>query len=164
MRLHRFFILTCLLSLGCVIPNGNSHAEEADTRKRFIEFFVGACLRALPDIERTKAGARLMKWKPLEGDMAAVMAPAEKSAEWQGWIVPDGEDFFMVGVSKGAIDNGKVSTCVTVTHEVDQEYLTHDLESILNLRLISNETEALQIFRSWETNIQDQVIIISLTT
>lgn len=151
-----------LLSLGAL--SERSHAQETSKASKFTEFFVGACLRALLDIERMKAAARVMEWKPLNGDVAAMIAPVDPNAEWQGWAVPEGDDLFMFGVSEGSLGSRKASICTTSAGELDQERLVQELQASLNLKLIVDETDALQRARGWETSIDGQKLIVNLTT
>ena len=160
----KIVVLVCLFFLSFWSFSEKSHAQETSEYSQFTEFFIGACLRALPDIERMKAAARVMEWKPLEGDIAAMVAPADTNAEWQGWVVPEGDDLFMFGVSEGSMDSRKVSVCVTSAFELDQESLVQELQATLKLKLIVDETNALQRARGWETSIDGQKIIVNLTT
>lgn len=157
-------IIMCLFLLVFGTLSEKSQAQETGMASKFTEFFVGACLRALPDLERMKAAARVMEWKPLEGDVAAMIAPADPKAEWQGWAVPEGDDLFMFGVSESSMDSRKVSVCTTSAGELDQESLVQELQASLNLKLIVDETDALQRARGWETSIDGQKLIVNLTT
>lgn len=65
---------------------------------------------------------------------------------------------------KACLDNRRVSICTTSAGELDQESLVQELQAALNLKLIVDETDALQRARGWETSIDGQRLIINLTT
>ncbi len=148
----------------CIIAPNRALSQEKRPHDRLLEFFAGACLHNMPDIGRIKAGARALNWKPLEGDLAAMLAPADKNATWQGWAVNVGEDIFMVGISEAKMDGGNIVTCAVATREIDQNELVRALNKELKLKNIDDRIEAFQRNQAWQTEINEESMIVNLTT
>jgi len=162
--MRRISVFICIFFSIIGFHGGKLSAEGSAATNDFIEFFVGACLRGLPDIERMKVAARLLNWKKLEGDMATLLAPEDDTTDWQGWLVPEEDNLFMFGVSEGMMNRRKVFTCVAVAPDLDQEDLVYELQSTLNLKLIIDKSEALQRVRGWRTKVDGKNLIVNLTT
>lgn len=161
-KIARFCIL--IMFFLFILTTSPLFGQPKNTHDRLLEFFAGACLQTMPDIARIKAGARVMEWMPLEGDVAAMVAPAEKGAVWQGWAVKTDEDMFMVGISEGSINGDEIATCTVTVREINQIGLVQNLQNQLNLKLIADEKEAFQRYRAWQTKINDIEMVINLTT
>ncbi len=132
--------------------------------KRFIEFFIGNCLQVLPDTKRVRAASRVMNWKVLQGDLAVMLAPADPEAIWEGWATEYEGSSYLIGISEGKVDGRTVVGCTVATREVNQEDLVKTLLSVINLRALNDETEAMQRYRGWLTEVNQHSILVNLTT
>jgi hypothetical protein len=104
----RFSLVVSLYALS----GGASHAVAEDIGASLAKAFVGGCLQVLPNTDRIAVSAKALGWKTLEGDMAAMFAPQEKSAVWQGWLVNDGDGPpYIMFISEGPFMGKQMKMC-----------------------------------------------------
>jgi len=156
--------ITLILLIICNFSTEPALGQNKEAHDRLLEFFSGACLQAMPNIDRVKAGARAMNWKPLEGDIATMLAPADETAVWQGWAAKTDSDLFLLGVSEGKSNGRQIATCSVVVREIDQENLVKGLGENLKLKYLADDTEAFQRYRAWTTEVSGNKMLINLTT
>lgn len=141
-----------LLSLiGVLLASVPATAQEkGPTEERvFFEFFVGACLIPFPDLGRVRVQASVLGWKPITGDIAAALAPADPQARYQMWAASMPPRLFFVAISEGKVGRRSGTVCTTAGRGVNQDALAVFIEQNGAVTRLSDTIENLQRHRSW---------------
>ncbi len=139
------------LILGMLLASVPAIAQEkGPTEERaFFQFFIGACLIPFPDLERVRLQASALGWKPISGDIAAALAPADPKAKYQMWAASMPPRLFLVAISEGKVGLRSGTVCTAVARGVNQEALAVFIEQNGAVTRLSDATENLQRRRSW---------------
>ena len=137
--------------------------QGSDT-KQIVEFFVGNCLQVPPDTKHVQAASRVMKWQPLQGDLALMLAPSDPEATWEGWAAKYEGKTYLVGISEAQMDGRTVVGCTVAVREVDQEELVKLLTNVVKMRALNDETEAMQRYLAWVAEVNRYSMLVNLTT
>ena len=157
----RFIILPAIIV--CLIVGSRVHAAGGNGKE--IAFaFIGGCLQVLPDLDRIEAAARALKWKPIEGDIAIMMAPKAPDAKWKGWLVirKPAPPYFMA-ISSGVFRGEDMAICTVSSPYIPVTEVFPHLEKTPGLkRPIADESSAGQRTRFWRIEVDGQPAFMSL--
>lgn len=162
-RLRRWFLLICIIGSSlplCVY----AQPRPAVAEEEFFAFFNRACLLNMPRLDKVRAIARLSQWKPVTGDLATLMAPADPASTGEGWAVTEGGRSMFVGISEGELNGRKMATCAALGTKFNSSKLVKIIESNLGSSALSNEVENLQRYRVWKGSVSGQQVLVQLTT
>jgi hypothetical protein len=137
--------LGVVLALACA---GSTHAQQGDPRKA-TEFIIGNCYRALDDISRVKSAARLLGWQPMTDDMANVLKPV-KGTGFQGWVVRDDANVYLVGVNTGERNGSKAQICTVVANLAADVLVPLLLNELSVKKPLGRDEAAMQIEDNYE--------------
>jgi len=140
------------LFLVLIVPPTFSTAygqEKGGPERGVLEFFIGSCLAPFPDLNKIRATARVLRWKPVQGDVATMLGPADTTAKYELWAVAEPADVLMVGISEGRVGTRKASACVNALRSVDQDRLALLIEQRTSVGRVSDTTENFQRHRTW---------------
>lgn len=156
-----FAFLLAAWSLGM-----GAHAQIKDqaVEESFFEFFNKTCMLNMPRLDKVRAAARLFDWKPITGDAALMLGPADPRSPFEGWAAPhDGRTVF-VALSEGVLEGRKVVICTSTERRLDQEAFVKVIESSSAIRRAHDEVENMQRYRGWTGQINGEAVLIHLTT
>jgi len=161
--LGKWFFLVCIVGSSlplCVYAQPRPAAAEEE----FFAFFNRVCLLTMPRLDKVRAIARLSQWKPVKGDLATLMAPADSASTGEGWAVVEGGRSMYVGISEGKLDGRKMVICAALGTKFDSSELVKIIESNRGSSALSDEVENLQRYRVWKGSVSGQQVLIQLTT
>ncbi len=127
-----------------------------------VRLFDGFCADNVPALDRVRSFAQALKWKALPPELAALGAPPNPQATYEGWRVKDAGSVFLVGWSEGRIDGRKVSTCAIFTKDVSADALAALIAAKYKVRPLDDMREAYKRVRAWDAVINGEKAIISL--
>ena len=156
-------LIGLLAILVCLVVGVQVHAADR-LGKELANAFMGGCLQALPDLDKIEAAAKALDWKPLEGDMARMMAPKAPDAKWKGWLAnqPPAPPY-MIAISSGIFRGDEMAICtVSNPYAPVTEVLPH-LKKALGLgHPIGDESSAGQRTRIWQIEMDGAPAFVSL--
>ncbi|WP_146193184.1 hypothetical protein [Maritimibacter sp. 55A14] len=146
------FSLHCLvvvLALGVPEP---ASAENGDA-VYLARSFVGHCVQNAGRVDKVSAAARVAGWKEVQGDMKAMLAPQDPSAEYSGWLVlEEGKTPFLLGISKADLNGMDYSICVVANPNIEVDEVLTEIRNLASIgKIIDSVEEAGQRYRVWST-------------
>ena len=153
-----------LASLG-VAPLASGQPPPKVEADQFYEFFNTVCLLNMPRLDKVRAVARVRGWKPIKGDAALLLAPADPAAAFEGWAAVENGRAMFVAVSEGKLDNlRKVAVCSVASTKVESAQLATVIQSALKVSISNDKTEHGQRYRTWLGALYGQQLIVDLLT
>ncbi|MYE01450.1 MAG: hypothetical protein F4Y03_09235 [Alphaproteobacteria bacterium] len=131
----------------------------------FVRAFLGHCAQNPGQCERVTKMARAFGTQDLPASMVPLMAPQDQNAQFEGFIVLDGEGApFLFGVSKGIANGVRMCTCAVANPYANAAEVASTLVEFSGLgRPSLDEATMGQRFRLWSTNGWARGSHISLT-
>lgn len=146
------------------LTTASAQTKEASVENLFFEFFNSTCLLNMPQLDKVRATARLLDWKPITGDAAVMLAPSNPNAPFEGWAATyQGRNFF-IGLSEGVLESKKVVICAATERKLDQEVLVSIIETNIKARIDNDEIENMQRYRGWVSAKDGESVLLHLTT
>ncbi len=115
--------------------------------------FVGTCAQNVGRVDKVAAGARAMGYEELEGDMKAMLAPQDPTADYAGWLFAEKDKQpFLVGISQARLNGEDYSICVVANPNVAMDEVLNEIQNLTTFGdQIENSEEAGQRYRIWAT-------------
>jgi hypothetical protein len=129
-----------------------------------VDAFLSDCVLNLPNLEKIRAAARVLRWKRLSPDELTMLGPLDSRAEAEGWVATQDTLKLLVGITSGSIGSQRAVSCSVAQRDVKQSALLDSLHRKLNLKPLNNEREAGQRYRAWTTEANGYSVLIMLTT
>lgn len=143
----------CLAAFIAVAHSSLATSEEKPAFQLAREF-VGHCLQTLADPKRVEAAARTLNWKTLDRDVAAMIAPKDKTVPWQGWFVDTAPQPFMIAISKAEFRGQPMATCTVGSTLASVSDFLGELEKAVPLGdKLADNTEVGQRSRVWQIDL-----------
>jgi hypothetical protein len=158
----KYFRPSAFLLILCL---GASAAQADDQSIALVKEFVGACVQAMPQIDRVEAAANALGWKRLEGDIAKMLQSRENPEANKLWLaLRPGMPPYMIGTSRGTFRGKPSAICVVSNPYAPSSAVANDLTSLLHLfSAVHDEVEAGQRMRVWSTRLDGREGYITLT-
>jgi hypothetical protein len=157
--LKAFTVAAAICITASFAVNAASLPEET-----FVDAFLGNCVLNLPNLEKIRAASRLFGWKALPRDAMTAIGPLDPDAQLEGWTANAGEVRHFIGISTGSIGQRRAVACTMANPELKQDVLLADLQKKLTIKMLNEESEAGQRYRSWTTSVNGYSVLIMLTT
>jgi hypothetical protein len=153
-----------LASLGAA-PLASGQPQPKAEADQFYEFFNGVCLLNMPRLDKVRAFARMRDWKPIKGDAALLLAPANPGAAFEGWSAVENGRVLIVGISEGKLDHlRKIAVCSVASTKVETAQLATAIQSALKVPISNDMVEHGQRYRTWVGALYGDQIIVDLLT
>jgi hypothetical protein len=154
-------ILIALATAQVGLAQSDQDTKAADS---LVKAFVGCCVQIMPNLEKVEAGARVMDWKDMTGDVAKFMAPPSRNVIWKSWLAVGAADVpFIISASTGVEGKRKISACAIANPYAPPEPIQTALVKKLNLKeQIDRQDEAGQQMKSWKSSVNGRAVIVSL--
>ena len=139
-------------------------AQTPSIEDTLVNAFVGNCVLNLPNLEKVRAASRIFGWKSLPPDVATMLGPIERRAQFEGWLASEETVQYIIGISMGSIGRQSVSSCSVANPQSKQHSLVDGLQKKLKLNPLTDDIEAGQRYRSWTTEANGYSVLITVTT
>ena len=166
MRLHTMVTgLFILVAVNTVSAQSTIEEMRSISGASLVRAFLAHCAYNPGQYERVIKMARAFKTRDLPASMMPGMAPQDKSAHFEGFIVLEGEGSpFLFGASKGTANSGSICTCVISNPYINAAEVASALVEFSGLDQPTHDEVAMgQRFRLWSTNDWARGSYISLT-
>ena len=157
--LKTFTVATAAFITGSFAVNAASLPEEA-----FVDAFLGNCVLNLPNLEKIRAASRLFGWQALSRDAMTAIGPLDPDAQCEGCMASEADVRYFIGVSTGSMGQQQAVACTMANPDLKQDVVLADLQKKLTLKMLNEESEAGQRYRSWTTSVNGYSMLIMLTT
>lgn len=146
-------IIACSLVVSLVAPYSIA-AQEISDATYLARSFMGHCAQNVGRIDKIQAAARVLEFKKIEGDLAAMFAPQDPNAFFEGWFVTgESPQPFILGVAIGEIDDREYAICTVSNPNTDIEAVRDEIDLLANFGTLLDDTMAGgQRYRVWETS------------
>jgi hypothetical protein len=153
-------ILITVMTIQVGLAQSDQDTKAAES---LVKAFIGGCVQIMPNLEKVEAGARVLNWKEMTGDVAKLMAPPSANAVWKSWLVTGAADVpFIISTSTGVEGRRKVSVCTIANPYAPPQPIQNALVSMLKLNeQIDKQVEAGQRTTSWKYSVNGRSVIIS---
>lgn len=148
------------MAIAFVVLGGAVQAQSADD---FLMNVEGICLRNMHDVSVVGDVVKAAGARDLPTELRRGIAPPEGELLGAWYLEIDGFRL-MIGTSEGGLRGETISTCAVVTQTPATEAIVTRMNEILDIQLLSDDTEGYQRYRHYETNFAGADIMITILT
>ena len=161
-RTSRCALGLMILFLSPAIADSVGERMTSASPTSLAQAFLGFCLQNNANPSQTLEVARALKLKELPEEFKPLLAPADPSAEFHGFLVNEGEGApFALGIVFGELDGERMASCTIANPYIASAPVASALLEMADLQETAfDETQMGQRTRVWDTsNVVDGSII-----